>query len=140
LKNQAGLDQIMRASSVRNVILEILGCDGCHLSAREILAAIRPRLPAVNSSTVYRSLDRLLAAGSISVSDIGTGAEVYEIVQQHAHHHVVCQNCGRMVVLDNAVVERFLDEAAQISQFEIKTNHLVLFGICTDCQPHPESM
>ncbi len=124
----------MRASSVETIILDTLGCENCHLTASEVLKLVRPRLPAINTSTVYRALDRLAASGKISVSDIGQGAVVYEIVNEHSHHHLVCQNCKRLLILENDAVERFLGEIAQISNYQITTNHLVIFGICPDCQ------
>jgi Fur family ferric uptake transcriptional regulator len=124
----------MRASSVESAILDTLNCDGCHRTAREILDVIRPRLPAVNSSTVYRALDRLVTAAKISVSDMGQGAAVYEQVQSHPHHHLVCQNCGKIEYLDGEIVEDFLQQISQNSAYQITTNHLVIFGICSICQ------
>ncbi len=124
----------MRASSVESIILEIMGRENRHLTAREIYKTVRPRLPATNTSTVYRALDRMAAAGKISVSDIGQGAVVYEVVNEHSHHHLVCQNCKQISELDHQLVEQFLGEVANRSAYQITTNHLVIFGICPECQ------
>jgi Fur family ferric uptake transcriptional regulator len=83
---------------------------------------------------VYRALDRLVTAGKISVSDIGQGAAVYEQVRSHLHHHLVCQNCGQIENLDRAIVGDFLQKISQGSAYQVTTNHLVIFGICSRCQ------
>ena len=126
----------MRASSVQVAILRVLSGDApAHLSAHEIYERIRANLPAVNPSTVYRALERMAKAGEISVSDMGTGAAVYEILQEGIHHHLVCQNCGRVVTLEHGEVQAFFDAVERSHDFRIATNHLVLFGLCADCAP-----
>ena len=124
----------MRSSSVESAILETLQEESGHLTAKEVLESIRPRLPAVNPSTIYRALERLAAAGHISVSDIGQGAVVYEIVHDEPHHHLVCQACGKIVKLEPEAVEAFLQGIGQKSGYQVTTNHLVLFGICPHCR------
>lgn len=124
----------MRASSVERAILDSLNCENCHMTAREILHSLRPRLPAVNPSTIYRALDRLAASGEISVSDIGLGSSVYEIINNHTHHHMVCQSCGQIEMLEKESVDQFINQVTQSSRYAITTNHLVLFGLCPSCQ------
>ena len=93
----------MRASSVEQIILETLAQERSHLTAHLVYEQIRARLPAVNPSTVYRALERLANAGKISVSDLGTGAEVYESMNDVMHHHLVCQIGGLPLVVDDAI-------------------------------------
>jgi Fur family ferric uptake transcriptional regulator len=124
----------MRASSVHSAILQVLSGDApAHLSAHEIYERIRANLPAVNPSTVYRALERMARAGEISVSDMGTGAAVYEILREGIHHHLVCQVCGQVFTLDHSEAQAFFAAVERKYQFKIATNHLVLFGICPVC-------
>ncbi len=124
----------MRASSVEQVILETLARQQSHLTAHLVYDQIRTRLPAVNPSTVYRALDRLVSAGKISVSDLGTGAEVYELMGDGFHHHLVCQKCGAVKTIDHEDVGHFFSLIQQGYHFQVTTNHLVLFGLCDRCQ------
>ncbi len=124
----------MRASSVQAAILEALAENApAHLTASEIYERIRVKLPAVNPSTVYRALERMANAGAVSVSDMGTGAAVYEILQEGIHHHLVCQGCRRVFTLDHSEVQAFFDAVERSHDFKIATNHLVLFGLCAEC-------
>ncbi len=124
----------MRASSVNYAILDVLGSENAHLTAAEIFDQIRETLSAVNPSTVYRALDRLVRAGLVSVSDMGKGPVVFEVIGKHAHHHLVCQNCGEAITIDDEEIKDLLIQIENESGFQVTTNHLVLFGICPDCQ------
>lgn len=124
----------MRTSSVDQVILETLSRESAHLTAHQVYEAIRQRLPAVNPSTVYRALDRLAINGKVSISDMGTGSAVYELLADSGHHHLICQKCGQVITMEHEVVERFFAAIQQQSRFAISTRHLILYGICEVCQ------
>ncbi len=125
----------MKASSVHAAILELLNNEPhTHLSALEIYENIRCRLPAVAPSTVYRALDRMAKAGDISVSDMGTGAAVYEAVNGGIHHHLICHECGMVMTIDHQEVDNFFHAIQSTHTFTIATNHLILFGLCAHCR------
>ncbi|MFN2105194.1 MAG: Fur family transcriptional regulator [Candidatus Promineifilaceae bacterium] len=130
----------MRSSSTNQLILKTLSQSGAlsqsglHLTAKQIYERIQVNLPAVNPSTVYRALERLADAGQVSVSDMGVGAAVYELVAEEPHHHLVCQNCGKVATVDHETVQNLFDAIAESHDFQVVTNHLILFGTCTECQ------
>jgi Fur family transcriptional regulator, ferric uptake regulator len=124
----------MRNSSVDQIILETLVSEHIHLTSHQVYEKIRVRLPAVNPSTIYRALERLAKNGKISVSDMGTGAAVYESLSDKRHHHLVCQQCGQIITIDNEAVCQFFKSLEDNQNFKIVTNHLVLFGLCAECQ------
>jgi len=124
----------MRASSVEQFILETLSQEHVHLTSHQVYEEIRNHLPAVNPSTVYRALERLVKNGKVSVSDMGTGSAVYESTSDGYHHHIVCQKCGSVCTINNADVQKLFAEIQQKNRFHVLTNHLVLFGVCEGCQ------
>jgi Fur family ferric uptake transcriptional regulator len=124
----------MKSSSVDQIIIEFLQQNRQHLASHQIYEQIRSRLPAVNRSTVYRSLERLVNQGKISVSDIGAGALVYELVDIGRHHHLVCHECHYIIEISDDDVAPLLTMIEQDSQFQILTNHLILYGVCPGCQ------
>ena len=124
----------MRASSVDQIILETLSKEHIHLTSLQVFEEIRGRLPAVNQSTVYRALERLSNHGKISVSDMGTGSAVYELLAEGPHHHLVCQKCGQVLRIGHEEVNEFFSAVQQKNRFKIVTKHLILFGICENCQ------
>ncbi len=123
----------MRTSSVDKIILDVLSQEHAHLTSLQVYEEIRLRLPAVNQSTVYRALDRLASQGKVSVSDMGTGSAVYELLEDNVHHHLVCRKCGGVTTMGIEDVAAFFRLLEQKNNFKITSNHLVLFGICGPC-------
>jgi Fur family transcriptional regulator, ferric uptake regulator len=124
----------MRTSSVDLIILDTLAHQSQHLTSLEIYEIIRKQLPAVNQSTVYRALDRLAGQGRISVSDMGSGAEVFESTDHGRHHHFVCQCCKHTITIDDSRIQEFFHSLELEYDVNIATNHLVLFGLCPVCK------
>lgn len=124
----------MRTSSVDQIIIETLLKEHAHLTSLQVFELIRERLPAVNQSTVYRALERLVNYGKVSVSDMGTGSAVFELLADGLHHHLVCQKCGRVMTIGHEEVMDFFTAIQIKNHFNIMTNHLILFGTCVNCQ------
>jgi Fur family ferric uptake transcriptional regulator len=124
----------MKTSSVDQIILKLLSKEHAHLNSQQIFQELKTILPAVNQSTIYRSLNRLVNNGQVSVSDMGTGSAVYELVSDHVHHHLVCQQCNRVITITSDEVQKFFDQIEDQYKFKIITNHLVLFGVCNECE------
>lgn len=124
----------LRMTSARKAVLELLHDREWHQTASEIHEALVDRLPSLNLSTVYRSLDYLIEHGVVSVADVGRGSPVYEAVSGQPHHHLVCLNCNHIFHVDHSLVAPFFDTLRTEKKFSIRTNHLVLYGICENCQ------
>lgn len=125
----------MRTSSVDTAIVDALTGDTFHLTSQEIYERIRGRLPAVNLSTVYRALDRLVQQDRVSVSDMGKGANVYELVTtgEH-HHHLVCEQCGGVMTITGREIQQLFKTIERKHRFKVVSKHLILYGICENCQ------
>jgi Fur family ferric uptake transcriptional regulator len=120
-------------TTARALIFETLEANQTHMTAYQVFEAVKPRLPSLNMSTVYRSLEYLTHKGMISVADVGAPMPVYEVVS-NTHHHLVCQSCGNILLVDHEQVKTFFDHISQTYQFTIHTNHLILFGLCEKCR------
>lgn len=124
----------MRSSSVTNEIMEILKRENTHLTEQEIFNEVKTKFTAVNHSTVYRALRRLVDSGEVSITDIGRGAQVFEICTNEPHHHLVCQVCDQISHLTDGTVEELFALIEKNHQFKVITKHLALFGVCKECQ------
>lgn len=124
----------MRSSSISQAIMDLLEEQKMHLTASDIYDAIREKFSAVNRSTIYRALKRLVDEGEVSISDMGGGSQVYERYSDAPHHHLICQSCGKTFNLEDEVVQKFFREVETGKDFKIHTTHLILYGICSQCQ------
>ena len=71
-----------------------------HATPDEVCAEVRERSPAVNASTVYRTLELLEGLGLVRHAHLGTGRRRTTPQPTHAHLHLVCRVCGRSISVD----------------------------------------
>src|SRR5680860_369244 len=126
-----------RATPQRLLILAAFDNPGQHLTAEEVFCRITEMSPAINRSTVYRTLELFRDLGVISETDLGGGVRQFELLDQHRHHHLVCRECGEIVELADDVVEPIRREALKRYGFSADIDHLALFGHCSECSGDP---
>ena len=120
----------------REAVIEYLGAQHCAASAQEIHDGLREQGRSVGIASVYRSLEALQGAGLVQRFDAGHGEGRYEAVApggEH-HHHVVCDDCERIVPFEDPALERAIDKLAKRVPFAIAGHDVVLHGQCPDCQ------
>jgi Fur family ferric uptake transcriptional regulator len=123
----------LKLTPQRRLIIDIIHDSGEHLTAEEILDYVRARLPGVNKSTVYRTLEILEELGCVFKSELGDRF-IYHHAEEGHHHHLICRACGKNIQCDEALfltVERLLDEEYG---FQADFKHMVINGLCPDCR------
>ena len=50
------------------------------------------------------------------------------------HHHMVCDDCGRVIPFEDAELERSITRLARRVTFAVAEHDVVLHGACADCQ------
>jgi Fur family ferric uptake transcriptional regulator len=120
-----------RSGGGRRQVVELLGGQGCALTALEI----DRRLPDVGRATVYRALEQLEGLELIQRVDLGGDAAGYERVDPggHHHHHIVCEQCGRVVAFEDDGLEQAIVALAQRPDFNVSKHEVTLRGECTNC-------
>jgi Fur family ferric uptake transcriptional regulator len=120
----------------RNAVIEYLGRQDCAASAQEIHQALRSEGRSIGIASVYRSLEALHNLQLVQRFDAGHGEGRYEAVApggEH-HHHVVCDDCERVMPFEDPALERAIDKLAQRVPYSIEGHDVVLHGRCPDCQ------
>ena len=120
----------------RDAVIEYLGRQHCAASAQEIHDGLRDQGRTIGMASVYRSLEALQNLGLVQRFDAGHGEGLYEAVApggEH-HHHVVCDDCERIVPFEDPDLERAIDALAKRVPFAIAGHDVVLHGRCPDCQ------
>ncbi len=64
--------------------------------------------PAVNITTVYRTLDLLERIGMVRHTHLGHGAPTYS-EQEHQHVHLVCHRCGAVTEIPTELMAELAD-------------------------------
>ncbi len=105
-----------------------------HLSAEDVIEVLGAQLPPVNPSTVYRTLDLLVAEGLLLRTDLGADRAYYELALDHAHHHLVCESCGRVAHVHDDVLGDLRARIRSASGYSLSDNEITLYGVCERCR------
>lgn len=123
-----------RLTPQRLMILEAIEDSRDHISAEEIYAGVSARYPNVNISTVYRTLDLLKKLGMVYEIDLGEGRIRYHAEESGHHHHLVCQDCGSVVDIDESALSSLRDVLLRDYGFRADLRHVGVFGLCEKCR------
>jgi Fur family ferric uptake transcriptional regulator len=116
----------------RAIVAEIMATPG-HISPTVVSRNVRDRVPGVNPSTVYRTLDLLEAVGVLSHAHVETGAEYHRSAESQ-HVHLVCSRCGADDSLSMQEAKRLKTVIARHGGFEPDLTHFAISGLCATCQ------
>jgi Fur family transcriptional regulator, ferric uptake regulator len=120
-----------RSGAARREVIDLLAGEPCALTALEI----DRRLDSVGRASVYRTLDQLDQLHLVQRVEIGGDAAGYERVDpdQH-HHHLVCEQCGRLSPFADRSLEQAIEAVSRAADFEVAAHDVVLRGLCPDCK------
>jgi len=127
-------EQGYRLTPQRMLVLAAIENSEHHISAEEIYAQVVDKYPHVNISTVYRTLELLNRLGLVTETDLGGGRVRYHPADKGHHHHLVCQECGKVIDLDESVLSSLKDVLFREYKFSADLRHLAIFGHCADCR------
>ena len=125
-----------RSGSARRLVVEFLGEQDCCLSAQEIHDAVRARGGRVGIASVYRALDGMDALGLVQRIDLGDGVARFEPAHDGGdhHHHLVCDDCGKVEPFEDARLESAIALVADGRGYAVAAHDVVLRGACEDCR------
>ena len=125
-----------RSGSARRVVVELLGRQGCCLSAQEIHERLRTAGPRVGIASVYRALEGLDGLGLVQKVDLGDGVSRFEPTQAGGdhHHHLVCDDCGKVEPFEDSTLEAAIERVADGRGYAVAAHDVVLRGACEDCR------
>jgi Fur family ferric uptake transcriptional regulator len=126
----------LKLTPQRRLIVEIIHDAHEHLSAEEIIALVQSRMPGVNKSTIYRTLDILEQSGCVYKSESGDGS-IYHHAEEGHHHHLVCRKCGKTVECTDDIFNRVEQSLKKNYAFWVDFNHQVIDGLCDICKNPP---
>ena len=125
-----------RNGGARRIVVEFLGGQDCCVSAQEIHDAVRAGGARVGIASVYRTLDRLDELGLVQRVDLGDGVSRFERADPRGdhHHHLVCDDCGKVEPFEDPVLEAAIADIAGGRGYDVAAHDVVLRGACGDCR------
>jgi len=120
----------------RDAVIDFLAAQSCATSAQDIYRALRAGGRRIAMASVYRSLEVLHGLHLVQRVDTGQGEALYEAVAETGehHHHVICDECERIVPFEDPALEQAITRLAKRVPFEVAGHDVVLHGRCPDCK------
>ena len=122
----------LRMTPQRQLVLDAVRELG-HATPEQVCAQVQRVAPAVNITTVYRTLDLLERLGLVRHTHLGHGAPNYS-AHEHEHVHLVCHGCGNVTEVPTALMAGLAGRLDRDLGFELDVAHVALSGMCRDCR------
>jgi Fur family ferric uptake transcriptional regulator len=124
-----------RSSYARQAVIELLGIQDCCLTAQEIFDSLRDAQRPVGIASIYRTLEQLTREGFVQRIDLGAGISRFEPIHADGehHHHLVCDECGRVEAFADEELERALHKVESRTGYSVAGHDVVLRGSCRQC-------
>jgi Fur family ferric uptake transcriptional regulator len=116
----------------RAIVAEVMAAKG-HISPAVVARRVQERVPGVNASTIYRTLDVLEGLGVVSHAHLESGPEYHRSSDGH-HVHLSCSRCGSQDSLSLKEAERLKQLIVRHHDFNPDLTHFAISGLCASCQ------
>ena len=104
-----------------------------HPTADQLYDRLKPQLPGLSRTTVYRILDTLVQIGVITrISHPGSVARYDPRISRH--HHLVCLRCEAVIDIEDPRLDEVPWPNVRRQGFDIQGCHVHFHGLCAKCR------
>jgi Fur family peroxide stress response transcriptional regulator len=121
----------MRLTHQRLEIIRELARAEDHPDVDALFQRVRTRVPTISADTVYRTMAVLVDRGL--VESIAMPRATRFDPDQRAHHHFLCEQCGRIEDVSADVVPQPSVPADLSGIGTVRSVRLQLRGVCSEC-------
>ncbi|MCB1246644.1 MAG: transcriptional repressor [Acidimicrobiia bacterium] len=124
-----------RLTEPRLRVWEVLNRTHEHLTVEQIVAEVHKADPAINTSSVYRTLALFADLDLVRESSLGAdGGARWELAHPDDHFHLVCRVCGAVDHHEGDLVDQIRSHlAGDHHRFQADEIDLVVTGVCRKC-------
>ena len=115
----------------KDIIFNLLKNSPNSLTAEEIYKDVS-QTTDVNLSTVYRTLNNLVAKNEITKIVRQDKIAYFEIADAHKHY-MICDSCNTAFPTENCEIEKLARKLKRETGFNITSHTLEFHGICPEC-------
>lgn len=126
------MNKIRKYSRKREAILEKIRSTTTHPSADWVYTELRQEIPDLSLGTVYRNITMFKDENLLVSVGIINGQERFD-GNTEPHAHFICESCGRVIDIDDAVDPSLINGICENNQVSISYHQLFFYGKCKDC-------
>ena len=122
-----------RKTRQREAILKVLEEAKYPINAEQIYIELKGKGIDISLSTVYRNLEMLTKEGLV-VKSYMMNEDKARFALPDKKNYLVCEKCGKIVIIDNCPFDKFKEELIEVHGFEITGHSIEVYGVCPECQ------
>ncbi len=122
-----------KLTPARLAVLAVIDDEHAHLNPVDVLDEARKVYPKLGRATVYRTLELLTELGILRPIYMGETTPRF-IRAEGGHHHLVCNECGKIVEFDECVAGEMIQALREEFGFKVDSHLLEFYGRCQACQ------
>lgn len=122
-----------RLTPQRRVVAEVLDHRRGHLTAEDVHAEARQRLPEVSLATVYNTLNELVSMGEVLAVTAADGPRRYDTNVAVPHQHLVCVRCQQVIDVHPSGQDALGLSRRERHGYQMLGVEVVFKGVCPDC-------
>ena len=124
----------------KEILIECLDSNkDIHMTAADISEHLKSKGHHLGMSTVYRQLDKLVAAGLVRKYIVDENSSAcYQFIGSDGdcceHFHLKCNVCGKLLHTDCSFMKQIAQHMMEHHDFEVDLSKSLLYGTCSKCR------
>lgn len=85
---------------------------------------------------MYRTVQLFEEIKIIDRLNFDDGCSRYELIidnEEHHHHHLICESCGRVIEVEEDLLEELEERIESKYYFKVKNHKVKFYGLCQKC-------
>lgn len=125
----------LRATPARLAVMNFLENTKQPVDANSVINYLNIKRIKTDPATVFRMMNTLTQKGITTPIQFQEGKTRYELSNTEDHHHLICDNCGRIEDISDFIIPTLEKDIGNKRNFLVKRHSLEFFGLCKNCQP-----
>jgi Fur family ferric uptake transcriptional regulator len=111
----------------------LLENEGRPMSPEDVHGLALKKHSGLGLTTIYRNMELFCELGLANRVHLHGESKYYEVNTGKHHHHMVCNSCGSVELLDACVIDELVEMVRDDSDFLVISHCMSLFGYCSNC-------
>lgn len=124
----------LRATPARLAVMNFLEKTDKPVDVSSVIDYLNVNGIKTDPATVFRMMNTLTQKGITMPIQFQEGKTRYELSNKDDHHHLICENCGRVEDVSDTIIPTLEKQIRNKSGFKVLRHSLEFFGLCQLCQ------
>lgn len=124
----------LRATPTRVAVMKFLEKTKKPVDVASVIDYLNVNGIKTDPATVFRMMNTLTQKGIIMSIQFHEGKTRYELSNKDDHHHLICDNCGKVEDIPDVIIPNLEKEIKIKRNFKVLRHSLEFFGLCSLCR------